>query len=85
MQMSTNSPPPRPETTKVMLATGGVHGRKPTFTLHHYYETRPARTRQGAPIWEFIFKCFKHGTLRRFGCEERIEVREPAPTSPEAN
>jgi hypothetical protein len=83
MQMSTSKNPPKPETTKAMLITAGIH--KPTFTLHHYLETKAARLRNGAPVWEFLFKCFKTGTIRRWGVEERIEERTPSEPLPEAN
>lgn len=60
---------PKPETTNAFLISAGI--RKPAYTLHHYYETRPTRTKEGARIWEHLYKCIRTGAVRRWGIEER--------------
>jgi hypothetical protein len=60
--MQTSSKLPKPEVTRAKLVSTGIH--KPTWTTHHYYETRPI---EGTDEFEFVFACFKTGAKRRWG------------------
>lgn len=57
---------PKPETLRAILVSAGY--RKPTTTVHHYYETRPLPPdADGRVGFEFIFRCFRSGADRRWG------------------
>lgn len=57
---------PRPERTRVLLVSSGLHDA--TWTVHNYAYTRKARLAHGdGEAWEHVFRCTKTGALRRFG------------------
>lgn len=56
---------PVPEATEVKLVSEGI--LKPTFTTHHYYETRVLSEDEVGTEYEHIFECFKTGAKRRWG------------------
>lgn len=73
--------PPKPETKVAQLISAGHPS--PTFTTHHYYETRPIvlpgprSDKDNGLAWEHVFKCFETGAERRWGIEHRDAVAEP--------
>lgn len=75
---------PKPETTRAFLMNAGL--TPPTPTVHHYFETRLVEVPSlvpGAPpeqAYEFIFKCFRNGTVRRWGLARGpFDAAEPLP------
>lgn len=68
---------PEPVTKEAFLVSDGF--KKPVATKHHYYDTRlipDAVDINGSPIleYEYRFRCFKTGEIRRYGtvCPDQV-------------
>lgn len=64
--------PPRPETTRAFLISGGY--RKPVTTVHHYKTSRKVSVKDHKGVestaWEHLFQCTRTGAIRRWGLDD---------------
>ena len=68
--------PPKPETLRAILPSFGYEpGGRPTWTDHHYVETRESSVAgPNGEAWEFIYECEVTGVERRWGIVDRAVV-----------